>query len=821
MKLADLRTIIFRLLIPVFIAPAGLKSQCITVDSLIYDMNPALFTIIPPNGSSSQLRSDFTTIKTSWIIEGRPSNYRFFNSSTTIYPPAEERLNIFFSGDQPSASEGAGTVNMVTRDTYNLLEGPITISATFYNRSSDALYNENWHSIVPANYRYYCSPVTSPVNNREGIRVGGHSWRSGIWDSQSDLLPDKTIINLTPHYQANDGQWFETRITWDTGNGQFRVRAFEINSGAGWKRVWANPVNLGPVSNFPWLKSVRLSVLGDDMVDSIRILRKKCNFPCRISSKPDTLCQRTGVAFADSLFLLNDKSPKNSSFTIISFNGSRSHPYVAAHPIISGNQIRTDRPAGRWGVRIITPCGRQDTTYLVIRNEASNSIYTKPIPVLCSSRTPFDLLTVIDSVKILNGVWRWTGSGVSGRYILPAKSGDSIFSKSQTIRGIYTTPQGCRDTITLTYLVRNAPSVKPQNKQFKICEGSSLKLNGSGIRTNGITWKTAGGADGTFSRLTGDSVTYYHGKQDLSNGKLTVKLMTLPIQSDPCPAAVDSVLIYIVSKPLINPEQPVVVCEGNDISFGASEISGKQPGALRWEWIILPENTFYSTDRFSMFRPEAGFRDLRLTVTDTNASCSVNLLLKDQITVNPLPAARFNPIPKDFTSSNYPYFRFENLSTTRQDKIVNRITAWKWKIENQTWADSSALESPVFQVLADTARYMVTLTAITDKGCQDTAMKPVFVIGSMKIHLPTAFTPDEEGLQINNTYRFHGIHFRSAELKIYNRWGQLLFRSKNGEGWDGRYGGHICPEGVYAAIVTVKDFEGYSYQYKQAFHLIR
>ncbi len=68
--------------------------------------------------------------------------------------------------------------------------------------------------------------------------------------------------------------------------------------------------------------------------------------------------------------------------------------------------------------------------------------------------------------------------------------------------------------------------------------------------------------------------------------------------------------------------------------------------------------------------------------------------------------------------------------------------------------------------------------------------------------LPTAFTPDENGL--NDGYAPIG-NFDWADFQIYNRWGQKVFQStKEIQSWDGTFLGEPCQEGSYIVVARLK-----------------
>ncbi len=75
---------------------------------------------------------------------------------------------------------------------------------------------------------------------------------------------------------------------------------------------------------------------------------------------------------------------------------------------------------------------------------------------------------------------------------------------------------------------------------------------------------------------------------------------------------------------------------------------------------------------------------------------------------------------------------------------------------------------------------------------------------SCEIYIPNAFTPNKKGL--NELFKTASIcQFEQFEFRIFNRWGELLFKTENPmEGWDGTYKKVECPLGIYAYSLNYK-----------------
>ncbi len=144
-------------------------------------------------------------------------------------------------------------------------------------------------------------------------------------------------------------------------------------------------------------------------------------------------------------------------------------------------------------------------------------------------------------------------------------------------------------------------------------------------------------------------------------------------------------------------------------------------------------------------------------------------------------------------SQNTRYIWSERLHTTvqglTQDNSIIRYSPDTTAIRVQP------LDSTIYTVLARTKAYPTR-----EHYCTSTDTALVRVLG--EFNPPNAFSPNGDGA--NDTWKLEGFkQFKSVNVQIYNRWGQLVFESKdpNGE-WDGtNKNGKDLPVGTYYYII--------------------
>lgn len=99
---------------------------------------------------------------------------------------------------------------------------------------------------------------------------------------------------------------------------------------------------------------------------------------------------------------------------------------------------------------------------------------------------------------------------------------------------------------------------------------------------------------------------------------------------------------------------------------------------------------------------------------------------------------------------------------------------------------------------------------ISDDGCYaDPVYFEVNVLEcpQSSIWFPNSFTPNSDG--VNDIWFPSFINITSLDLRIFDRWGELLYYTNdfNG-GWDGYYHSQICQVDVYVYLATWTTIEG-------------
>ena len=129
--------------------------------------------------------------------------------------------------------------------------------------------------------------------------------------------------------------------------------------------------------------------------------------------------------------------------------------------------------------------------------------------------------------------------------------------------------------------------------------------------------------------------------------------------------------------------------------------------------------------------------------------------------------------------------------------LVNPITSWTWTVGNDTLASlnngsQQTFSSPMSGV------YTITLSVQDNLGCEDQYSLLVTVIDPI-LSIPNVVTPNGDG--INDELLFSELYFKTYQVEIFNRWGDLIYTIKDQTGlaiWDAAtQEGKPVTDGVY------------------------
>jgi gliding motility-associated-like protein len=119
-----------------------------------------------------------------------------------------------------------------------------------------------------------------------------------------------------------------------------------------------------------------------------------------------------------------------------------------------------------------------------------------------------------------------------------------------------------------------------------------------------------------------------------------------------------------------------------------------------------------------------------------------------------------------------------------------------------------------------TGYYTVCLDANNPDNCPDTVCKKIYADIRPLIDIPNAFSPNGDGF--NDILYARGAAIDTMDLKIWNRWGELVFESKSlDHGWDGTYNGKPQEMDAYAFVLTATFIDGTKFEKQGNITLLR
>jgi gliding motility-associated-like protein len=134
-----------------------------------------------------------------------------------------------------------------------------------------------------------------------------------------------------------------------------------------------------------------------------------------------------------------------------------------------------------------------------------------------------------------------------------------------------------------------------------------------------------------------------------------------------------------------------------------------------------------------------------------------------------------------------------------REESYNRVVSWLWDFGNGNTGTDPFPPPQFYPATNDNSiREVPTRLIVTnDIGCSDTATSIIKVAGNCYIAVPTAFTPNGDGL---NDYLYPTNAYKARDLyfAVYNRGGQKIFETRDWtRKWDGTFRGNPQDPGTY------------------------
>jgi gliding motility-associated-like protein len=379
------------------------------------------------------------------------------------------------------------------------------------------------------------------------------------------------------------------------------------------------------------------------------------------------------------------------------------------------------------------------------------------------------------------------GSGVNS---------SSIFEPTHTYSGpgTYTvtlsawSSPSCVDQVEETFTLNEELVVSFVTDDSQCITGNSFNFDGtvSGPPNAVYTWNF-----GPNANIQSSNDVDVNGVEFTAAGTIPV---TLTGSFDDCVESVTQE-IYLYSPPTIGFDiEPGLQCAPFDAQFIDQSWAETE---IFYNWDFGDGNTSTEQNPTNLY-DVVGPYPVTLTIYTTEGCIdTLTLLQADLVHVRPNPVAGFSVTP-DYTD-------ICNSEVQFIDESQGGYAYFYW-FDDSTIFYNGYDPNPTHQYLFD-GNHFPTQIVTNEWGCRDTARSQV-TIEPFTLYIPNTFTPD--GDERNNIFKaVNYLYIYEWELKVYNRWGQIIFESEDvDEGWDGTLkNGQYAQDGTYGYTIRYRTCE--------------
>ncbi|MCF8201563.1 MAG: gliding motility-associated C-terminal domain-containing protein [Crocinitomicaceae bacterium] len=429
-------------------------------------------------------------------------------------------------------------------------------------------------------------------------------------------------------------------------------------------------------------------------------------------------------------------------------------------------------------------------------NQDDFTITVNPLPVVLSpnlsicSGEAVDL--PLDASIASNFVWQATAQPeVYGETANPAQNSnlidDTLSQTTNIVQGVEyavvatAIATGCQSLpFTIAVSVNPLPQIDFTYTGTTLCDQSPVQFQNNTPGSNNFLWNFG---DATSSILNNPSHIYP------GPGSYVVELKATDANTG-CMAE-DSIVLQIGSLPIADFQiSDSIGCGSLDVSFWADSLN--QGWTYLWDFGNGQTSPQVGTTN-TQFN-QIGCYDLSLSVSNA-AGCTAQTTYTDGVCIFANPVASFEA--SDYIlDSNQPLVSLTNNS-------LNAVS-YTWDFGD---GEASFATDPQHMYPNAVATYTIQLVAFNEVNCTDTSSITISVVEDLSLYVPNSFTPNND----ENNQQFlpvlsAGFKSNTYHLLIFNRWGDLVFESRDPEvGWDGYEGYSLkpCQDGTYTWKISV------------------
>ena len=478
---------------------------------------------------------------------------------------------------------------------------------------------------------------------------------------------------------------------------------------------------------------------------------------------------------------------QNSGSATVSVSGGIVPYSYSWAPSGGSNATGTSLSAGTYTVTVKDAYGCTETLKTTITQPNAISINITGQPIRCLGKSSSFTANVTGGTSPYQ--YNWNGVGLIGS--TTSATVTILPPGNQTYTVTVTDAHGCTQNGYLTFTFP-PPLAVTASSSIVACSGRSATL-----------CATATGGTG------GD--TYFWAPVNLTSPCVTIPVSLSTVYTI---TVRDNCGVFTSATTSIRVNPPPAVNFSSDAYQGCApfcvqfrNLTASMGGREEYIWnfgngdSVMEENPIYCY-------PKSGIYNVTLTVI-SDSGCSSTLTKDNMVTVYNKPLAAFTYSPQQVSILS-PTVQFTDESSDKTG-IIYRL----WNFGDDEGKDSSmSTQLSPSHTYHDTGYYCTSLVIMDPHGCTDTATNCLVIEPLYSLYIPSAFTPNGDGL--NDVFKPVGEYLSNFSMYIFDRWGMEIFHSDNiNNGWNGAINGigSICQEDTYIYKITVTDAEGNLHSY--------